>query len=186
MVSVRRFVMSRILIAAVLICTFAVPAQGQFFSLWADEGKSTSEFWTSTPYQAFTIYVFLDPGSDGAFGAEYKMIGPTGHFSTGSTTAPFISAAILGSPYGAPGVSAGFLSCQNDTVWLFAVSCMASGLDPGIYTIEAHDNSSFRGIATCEEPNRPLAEAKTYNSFCYNTSDGSTEDATWGAVKKQY
>ena len=178
--------MSRILIAAVLICTFAVPAQGQFFSLWADEGKSTSEFWTSTPYQAFTIYVFLDPGSDGAFGAEYKMIGPTGHFSTGSTTAPFISAAILGSPYGAPGVSAGFLSCQNDTVWLFAVSCMASGLDPGIYTIEAHDNSSFCGIATCEEPNRPLAEAKTYNSFCYNTSDGSTEDATWGAVKKQY
>lgn len=178
--------MSRILIAAVLICAFAAPAQGQYFSLWADEGKTTSEFWTESPYQLFTIYVFLDPGTDGAFGAEYKMTGPTGHFSTGITAAPFISAAMLGSPYGAPGVSAGFTSCQRDTVWLFAVSCMASSLDPGIYTIEENDLSSFRGIATCTEPNRPRAEAKIYNSFCYNTSDGTTEDATWGAIKKQY
>lgn len=178
--------MSRILIAAVIVCACAVPAQGQYFSLWADEGKTTSEFWTESPYQAFTIYVFLDPGTDGAFGAEYKMTGPTGHFATGNTAAPFISAAILGSPYGAPGVSVGFTSCQIGTVWLFAVSCMASSLDPGIYTIEANDVSSFRGIATCVEPYRPLAEAKSYNSFCYNTDEGIAEDSTWGAIKMQY
>ena len=178
--------MSRFLIAAVLVCAFAMPAQGQFFSLWADEGMTTSEFWTSTTYQVFTVYVFLDPGTDGAFGAEYKMTGPAGHFSTGVATAPFISAAIIGSPFGAPGVSAGFTSCQNDTVWLFAVSCMASSLDPGMYRIEANDNSSFRGIATCVEPDRPLAAATIYNSFCYNTTDGSTEDSTWGAIKRQF
>ena len=178
--------MRRFLIAAVLICVLAVPAQGQYFSLWADEGKSTSEFWTSSPYQAFTIYVFLDPGSDGAFGAEYKMTGPAGHFSTGNTPAPFISAAIIGTAYGAPGISAGFMSCQDDTVWLFAVNCMASSVDPGVYTIVQNDNSSFCGIATCEEPDRPLAEAKPYNTFCYNTTDGSTEDSTWGAIKKQF
>jgi len=178
--------MSRFLIAVVLICAFAVPAQGQYFSLWADEGKTTSEFWTESSYQVFTVYVFLDPGTDGAFGAEYKMTGPTGHFSTGTIAAPFISAAIIGSPYGAPGISAGFTSCQDDTAWLFAVSCMANSLDPGLYTIEANDNSSFCGIATCVEPDRPLAEAKIYNSFSYNTSDGGSEDATWGAIKKQF
>lgn len=178
--------MSRFIIAAVLISLLAVPANGQYFSLWADEGKSTSEFWTESPYQTFTIYVFLDPGTDGAFGAEYKMIGPSGHFSTGNTAAPFISEALIGTPYGAPGISAGFLSCQDDTVWLFAVSCMASSVEPGVYEIVANDNSDFCGIATCAEPDRPLAEAKTYNSFCYNTTDGSTEDSTWGAIKKQF
>ena len=178
--------MSRFLIAAVLICAFAVPAQGQYFSMWADEGKTTSEFWTSSPYQAFTIYVFLDPGSDGAFGAEYKMTGPAGHFSTGNTAAPFISAAIIGSPYGAPGISAGFMSCQDETVWLFAVNCMASSTDPGFYKITENDNSSFCGIATCVEPERPLAEAKPYNNFCYNTTDNTIEDSSWGAIKKQF
>jgi len=178
--------MSRILIAAVLFCACAVPVQGQYFSLWADEGRTTSEVWTESPFQVFTIYVFLDPGTDGAFGAEYKMTGPTGHIATGSTAAPFISAAILGTPYGAPGVSVGFLSCQVDTVWLFAVSCMASSLDPGIYTLEENDVSSFRGIATCVEPYRPRAEANIYKNFCFNTNEGIAEDATWGAIKKQY
>ncbi len=178
--------MSRILIAAILLFAVAVPAQGQVFSMWADESQTTSEFWTSTAYQAFTVYVFLNPGTDGAFGAEYKMTGPEGHFSTGSSPAPFISAALIGSPYGAPGISAGFTSCQDDTVWLFAVSCMASSLDPGMYTIEANDNSSFCGIATCAEPDRPLADAQAYNKFCYNTTDDSTEDSTWGAIKKQF
>jgi hypothetical protein len=178
--------MSRILLAAVLICAASVPAQAQYFSLWADEGKTTSEFWTESPYQAFTIYVFLDPGTDGAFGAEYKMTGPSGHFSTGNTAAPFVSTAVIGSPYGAPGISAGFTSCQNDAVWLFAVSCMASSVEPGVYEIMANDNSSFCGIATCEEPERPLAEATAYNTFCYNTTDDSKQDSTWGAIKKQF
>jgi hypothetical protein len=178
--------MGKILIAAVLACAIAAPAQGQIFSLWADESKSTSEFWTSATYQVFTIYVFLDPGTDGAFGAEYKMTTPAGHFSTGISTAPFISSALIGSPYGAPGVSAGFTSCQDGTVWLFAVSCMAPSLDPGIYEIVKNDNSSFCGIATCEEPGRPLADASAYNKFCYNTSDGTSEDSTWGAIKKQF
>jgi hypothetical protein len=183
---VGRTIMNRLLAAAVLICAFAMPAHGQYFSLWADEGQTTSEFWTTTAYQAFTVYVFLDSGPEGAFGAEYKMTGPPGHFSTGSSTAPFISAAIMGTPYGAPGVSTGFTSCQNGTVWLFAVNCMASSLDPGMYTIAANDISSFCGIATCAEPDRPLAEAQAYNRFCYNTSDDSVENCTWGAIKKQF
>ena len=178
--------MNRLFIAAILVFAFAVPAQGQYFSMWADESQTTSEFWTTTVYQEFTVYIFLDPGADGAFGAEYKMTGPSGHFTTGSSSAPFISAALIGSPYGAPGISAGFTSCQDDIVWLFAVNCMASSLDPGMYTITENDNSSFCGIATCEEPDRPLADATAYNKFCYNTSDDSTEDATWGAIKKQY
>jgi hypothetical protein len=178
--------MSRILIAAVLIGAVAAPAHGQFYSLWADESRTTAEFWTTSPYQTFTIYVFLDPGSDGAFGAEYKMAGPPGHFSTGSSMAPFVSDAVIGQPYGSPGVSVGFTSCQNDTVWLFAVSCMASNVDPGVYTIEENDNSRICGVVTCIEPGRPIVEGKIFNSFCYNTDDGSHEDATWGAIKKQY
>jgi hypothetical protein len=184
--SVRRSVMSRMLIAAILICAFAMPANGQYFSLWADEGRTTSEYWTESPFQAFTIYVFLDPGTDGAYGAEYKLTGPSGHFATGSRAAPFVTASILGNPYGAPGVSVGFSSCQSETVWLFSVDCMTASLDPGLYTIEENDVSSFRGIATCVEPYRPLVEAVAYNSFCYNTTDNTSRDTSWGAIKKQY
>ncbi len=114
------------------------------------------------------------------------MTGPAGHFSTGNTPAPFINSAMIGTPYGAPGISAVFLSCQEDTVWLFAVDCMAGSVEPGVYSIVENDNSSFCGIATCEEPGRPLCDATTYNSFCYNKSDDSTEESTWGAIKIQF
>jgi len=178
--------MKRILLTVLLLCAFAAPAMGQYFSLWADEGQSASEFWTDDPYKAFTIYVFLDPGSDGAFGAEYKLTIPAGHFSTGTTQAQFISTAIIGTPCGAPGISAGFTECQNDTVWLFAVSFMASNTDPGKYRIVENDQSGFCGIATCEEPGRPLVEVDPYNTFCYNTTDDSRAEASWGVIKKQY
>ena len=78
------------------------------------------------------------------------------------------------------------MSCQDETVWLFAVNCMASSTDPGFYKITENDNSSFCGIATCVEPERPLAEAKPYNNFCYNTTDNTIEDSSWGAIKKQF
>ncbi len=182
----RRSAVTRSLIAAVIVLAAALPAQGQQFSLWSDTGQSSSEFWAASPYQQFTIYVFLDPGSDGAKAVEYKLKVPYGHYLSESRQAPIVSDAVIGTPFGPPGVSAGLTSCLTGTAWIFAVTCMASNVDPGIYTLEPHDYSGFIGVATCIEPDRPLAEAKVYNNFRYNTTEGGQEDASWGRIKRRY
>jgi hypothetical protein len=178
--------LGRIIATAAVILCIAVPSQGQQFSLWADEGKSTSEFWTSSAYQPFTIYVFLEPGSDGARGVEYKMTVPSGHFLVESSTAPFVSEAMLGTPFGPPGVSAVFGTCQRSITWVFSLTCMASNTEPGIYSLEPHDETYFFGVVTCIEPGRPKAEGRLLNRFCYNRSDGQLEEASWGVIKRQY
>jgi len=175
--------MKKILLTIAAIALFAAPASAQMFSLWADEGMTSCEFHSAAPYQAFTIDVCLDPGPEGAFAAEYKLIGPEGHFSNGSVKAPFVSAATIGVPFGAPGMAAPFLTCQADLVWIYQVTCMGPDTVPGFYVLVPNDDSGNLGIAICPG-DRPLRDATLYNHFGYN--DGcvvGTEESSWGAIK---
>ena len=134
--------------ALMLFCVIASPVQSQVFSLWGDEAMTSCEVQT-TPYTPFTIYVFLDPGPDGAFAAEYKLIGPPGHFSTSNAKAAFVSGATIGVPFGAPGMAAPFLTCQADLVWIWQVTCMGPNADPGFYILGPNDDSGALRVASC-------------------------------------
>jgi hypothetical protein len=174
--------MKKILLTIAAIALFAAPASAQVYSLWADEAMTSCAV-TTNPYTPFTIFVFLDPGPDGAFAAEYKLVGPAGHFSTANEKAAFVSGATIGVPFGAPGMAAPFLSCQSDLVWVWNVTCMGPTPDPGYYLLEPNDDSGNLGIAICPG-DRPLADATLYNHFGYN--DGclvGTEESSWGAIK---
>ena len=142
-------------------------ARTQMYSLWGDEEMTTCAFHTTAPYQPFTIYVFLDPGADGAFAAEYKLQGPPGHFSTANVKAAFVSGATIGVPFGAPGMAAPFLSCQNALVWVWQVTCMGPDTNPDFYDLEPNDDSGNLGVAICPG-SRPLVDAAVYNHFGYN------------------
>ena len=174
--------MKKILLTIAAIALFAAPASAQMFSLWADEGMTSCAVQTG-PYTPFTIFVFLDPGPDGAFAAEYKLVGPVGHFSTANTKAAFVSGATIGVPFGAPGMAAPFLSCQNDLVWVWNVTCMGPSMDAGFYLLEPNDDSGNLGIAICPG-DRPLADGVLYNYFGFNDDCRiGTEESSWGAIK---
>ncbi len=177
--------MKKILLTIAAIALFAAPVSAaSVLSLWADEGMSACEVYTAAPYQAFNVFVFLEPGMDGAFAVEYMLAAPAGHFAPSMVINPVVSAATIGVWFGEPGISAPFTTCQSELFWVVNLNMMAPNVDPGFYTLELNVNSEFMGVATCEEPMRPMVSGSAYNHFGFN--DGcvvGTEESSWGAIK---
>ena len=182
--SKRRLVIS---VSILLICLFASPVRSQYYesymSLYADEERTSYQVFTSGPGQLVDFYVFLHPGSDGAFGVEYKLIGPEGHFLISYIANPFVSLH-FGSPFDYPGVSVAFIKCRTEILWVFHVTIFASTVDPGFYDIVPHDYYEFLGVAICPDP-RPLRDAYVLNRLRFN-QPVATEETSWGAIKGIY
>lgn len=177
--------MKKILLTIAAIALFAAPVSAaSVLSVWADDGMTACETYTAAPYQPFNVYVFLEPGADGAFAVEYKLIAPVGHFATVQTPSPVVSEATIGVWFGSPGISAPFTACQVNTFWVVNLTMMSPNTDPGFYTLELNDNSLFLGVATCEEPLRPMIDGTAYNFFGFNDACVvGTEESSWGAIK---
>lgn len=153
-----------------LALALARPASAQsttpMFSLWADDEMTCCDVYPGGPYQPFNVYVFLHPGSDGAFAAEYKLTALPGHFSVANVKNTFVSPAALGLWLGAPGISVGFTSCQSTVVWIINLTMMAPNTTPGYYVLEQNDDTDFLGVAICPEP-RPMVAGIVYNYLGY-------------------
>jgi len=149
-------------------CLVPGPSTAQMFSLWTDEGMTDCDVFLAGPYTPFSVYVFLDPGLEGAFAAEYKLTVLPGHFSPGGNViSPVVSGATIGVWYGSPGISAPFTSCQTELFWIVQLNMMSPNTDPGYYTVEPNDDTGFMGVAICPDP-RPLKDAYLYNRFGFN------------------
>ena len=177
--------MKKILLTIAAIALFAAPVSAaSVLSLWADEGMSIDEVYKTLPYQAFNVYVFLEPGVNGAFAVEYMLATPAGHFANPVTVSPVVSAATIGVWYGSPGISAPFTSCQSELFWVVNLTMLSPDTEPGFYTLELNANSQFLGVATCEEPMRPMEDGSAYNNFGFNNEGVvGTEESSWGAIK---
>ena len=176
--------MKKALIVALAMFVISAPATAQQISLWADEGMSDCSVTTTAPYQEFNVYVFLEPGIDGAFAVEYMLTTPAGHFSPSMVINPVVSAATIGVWFGEPGISAPFITCQVSTFWVVNLTMMSPSTEPGFYTLELNTNSEFLGVATCEEPMRPMVDGTAYNFFGFNDACVvGTEESSWGAIK---
>jgi hypothetical protein len=179
--------MKKVLLTIAVIALMAAPATAQKLSIWADADQQACDVMGVGAYSPFHVFVFLEPGPDGAFAVEYKLATPVGHFSPGGNViAPFVSGATIGVWYGSPGISAPFTSCQSDLVWVVDLTMMSPNADLGYYTLELNESSSFMGVAICPGT-RPLLDATAYNHFGFNTECVvGTEDASWGAIKSMY
>jgi hypothetical protein len=180
----------RAAVVVTVIMLAASPVSAQMMSLWGDESMSTCDHVATGAYTPFEVYVFLDPGPEGAFAVEYMLWIPPGHFSTIQTPAPFVSTATIGSWTGAPGISAPFTSCQTDLVWVCSVTMMSPDTEPNAYFLLPHNINGFRGVAICPG-DRPLREVPAYNCFgfnvsCWDCSQYSTEETSWGKIKSLY
>jgi len=184
----RQLVVLTILFGMLFMYASSISAQSPIFYLWGDEEKVRCDVYPVGPYIAFNVYVFLIPGADGAFAAEYKLTGLPGHFMIAHEPGPLASGATLGNPFGPPGFSVSFIMCLTEPTWVWKVECMAPDMDPGYYTLEPHDETGFFGVALCSG-DRPLVDGWLYGQFGYN-SDGwcrfGTEESSWGAIKALY
>jgi len=161
-------------VLVLVLCSIPATTHSQRFSLWGDE------YWVDWCVETdadsatyFSFYVYLEPGVDGAFAAEYKIPSIDEEFTKyiciGYEANPVVSAATIGNPYGAPGISAPFTSCQTDELWIYKINMVALFVKEKKYiTIEPHDYSDFMGIATCQEPLRPMKDAYLWNNFRIN------------------
>jgi hypothetical protein len=175
--------MKKIILTIAAIALFAVPASANVLSLWADEAMTSCEVTTMAPYTPFNVFVFLEPGVEGAFAVEYMLVVLPGHFSTAQAISPVVSAATIGVWIGSPGISAPFVSCQADLLWVVNLTMMAPDIAPGHYMIVANESAGAMQVAICADP-RPLLEATAYNYLGFN--DGcvvGTEESSWGAIK---
>jgi hypothetical protein len=175
--------MKKVILTIAAIALLAVPASANVLSLWADEAMTSCQVETQAPYTPFNLFVFLEPGVEGAFAVEYKLEILPGHFSNAQVINPVVAGATIGVWIGSPGISVPFLSCQADLLWIINLTVMAPDTEPGHYMLMANESSGFMQVAICPDP-RPLVEATAYNYFGFN--DGcvvGTEESSWGAIK---
>lgn len=163
------------------------PVQSQYYesymSLYADEERTSYQVFTNGPNQTVDFYVFLQPGSDGVFGVEYKLIGPVGHILMSYIPNPFVSLHI-GLPFDSPGVSVAFIKCRTEILWVFHITMIALTVDPGFYYLVPHDDTQLLSVAICPDP-RPLRDAYVLNRLRFN-QPVATEETSWGAIKGIY
>lgn len=171
-----------------LMYAASVSAQLSAFHLWGDEDKVRCDWFPPEPFTVMHMYLFLTPGRDGAFAAEYKLITPPGHFAISSEPGPMFSGASIGNPAGPPGISVSFIMCQVQEVLVWKFQFMAQDLTPGYYIVGPHEDTGFLGVAICAG-DRPMQEGYLYGQFGYH-ADGfcrfGVEESSWGAVKSLY
>jgi len=156
--------------------------------MWRDAEMGQCSFFPEAPYTGFDIYVFIEPSAEGVLAVEYKLQGPAGHFMFADEPASIVSGAVLGTPYGPPGISADLLTCQTEMVWVWRVTCMAHNLEPGSYLLYPHDDTGFRGVSICSD-GHPMVEAPFLGEYGYNTIGFcfiATEESSWGTIKSLY
>ena len=177
-------------VALLLLLPATSPVQAQTLSLWGDEAMTACDVLKEAPYQPFDLYVFLEPGAEGAFAVEYRLWAPPGHFSTSQVISPVVSGATIGVWYGAPGIIAPFTSCQNDLLWVCQLTMMSPDTDPNGYFLLPHAEDDFCGVAICPG-DRPLRDAWVNNCFgfnvpCWHCFEYSNEETSWGAIKEMH
>ena len=162
---------------------FAVPASAQMYHLYSDEAMTSCENYNGA-YMGFTVLLILDPGPDGAFGAEYYMEFPP-NIIQNPAPVPFANIAVsMGDAVGGAGLSLGFDFCQIDPFVLYTFNAFPLGTDPGYIRVLPHPDTGIVAVATCEEPLRPTIEAAVGNYFGFHdTCEISTEESSWGAIK---
>ena len=174
-----------ILLMIAAISLLAASASAQMYHLYSDESMTTNHYFGEA-YIGFPVLLILEPGPDGAFGAEYYMEFPH-NIIQNPAPVPFPGIAVsMGDPIGGAGISLGFEVCQTETFVLYTFNAFPLDTTPGLIRVLPHPDTGIVAVATCEEPLRPTIEAWVYNYFYYNQCWQGTEESSWGAVKAQY
>jgi hypothetical protein len=175
--------MKKVLLTIAAIALFAVPASAQVLSIWADEGMTSCEH-AGPAFAGFDVYLVLEPGTLGAFAAEYQLVIPANLLVQFTYPSDAIS-IVKDNPIGPPGVSVGFDVCQNQTFVLYHFYMVPLSDVPGHIQVIANGDTGKLIVAACiPDDIRPEVPCAVYNYFGFN--DGcivGTQESSWGAIK---
>ena len=82
--------MKKILLTIAAIALLAAPASAQMYSIWSDETMTDCDFYGAA-YGPFNVYLLLEPGPTGVFGAEYMFTLPAPVIAQVTTPSPLIA-----------------------------------------------------------------------------------------------
>ena len=173
--------MKKILLTIAAIALFAAPASAQMYSVWGDAEMTTCDA-DGAAYEAFPVFLILEPGPTGAFAAEYRLSVPTNLVVQVTNPSPEISVAMGDATNGA-GISLGFLTCQSDPFVVYDFLMFPMDVTPGFIMVEPHAGTGKLIVAECPGDRIEL-DALVYNYFGWH--DGcliGTKDSSWGAIK---
>jgi len=173
--------MKKILLTIAAIALFAAPVSAQVYSVWGDAEMTTCESY-GAPYAAFPVFLILEPGPTGVFGAEYMLTVPTNLVVQVTNPSPVISVAMGDATNGA-GISLGFTACQNEPFVVYDFMMFPMDEVPGYIMVEQHGETGKLIIAECPGDRAELP-ATVYNYFGWH--DGcvvGTKESSWGAIK---
>lgn len=174
--------MKKILLTIAAIALFAAPASAQMYSVWSDATMTVCEFNTAAPYVPFNVYLMLEPGPTGVFGAEYRFSAPATIIAQVTTPSPLIAVA-MGDALNGTGISLGFSSCQTAPFVVYNWMMLPLAVTPGFFMVEANTSTGKLIVAECPGDRAELP-ATVYNYFGFNDACVvGTEETSWGAIK---
>lgn len=158
--------------------TFVDYSQPGRIGLWADEFRGSNEV-DVPPYTVFRIYFWVNGGSSGIHGVEYRLPYPQTYVMIGVTLNPFIAALELGEPFGGHAVS--LTGCQFPWAWSHYIDCLMIDALEETVQILPHPETGLVQVSTCQA-GYPLIVPELVSALYINGVPIATLLAGWDAA----
>ena len=186
--------MKRFLMISLAVLLFSTAASAQtdgYLCLFSDVDHTTWCANAPTIPGTFTMYIYLLPRADGAFGAEFMLDYPDDpDIMTTLETYNSDITIIMGAL--GTGVGVGFNECKTDWFLIASQPIITMSAVQAVVSIAPHPTSGGPSLADCG-PLHAKYDAVMWNSLYINYPPGSPEcsatanaASTWGAIKNMY
>jgi hypothetical protein len=151
--------------------------------LYVDDAHSMCEVINPGGFYPFEMWVWLYPSSKGMICAEFMCCYPANIIQSTVTWSPELSVT-LGDL--ATGLSACFVSCFWDWIWVAHQACYLTDTVPGFIEVCPHPDVGVYQFANCD-PGYPTEPILVLNHLALNQPCRvGTENVSWGAIKSLY
>ncbi|MDD3642994.1 MAG: hypothetical protein PHQ19_06000 [Candidatus Krumholzibacteria bacterium] len=174
-----------ILVLAGALCAAAAAAGAAHFpyiGLYADQGHSDCD-WEGPPFSTATFWVWVLPGDDGIFCAEFEIVTPANVINASTGTNPEAGYSV-GDALVAPGTTICFPDCRTDWVWTHSLACLIIDSSKTQIRIEPHGDYGIVRAAVCTEPVENVEMVVLTHLFINQTCAIGDRPSSWGAVKQ--
>ena len=127
-----------------LVCCPVVAGHIPYIGLYADDGHSDCD-WEGPAFSTPTFWVWVLPGDDGIYCAEFEIIVPLNVINAFTETNP-AAGYHIGDALVAPGTTLCFSVCQTDWVWTHRLLCLVTDAIPSLILIGEATEIIFAAI----------------------------------------
>lgn len=178
--------MKKVLMLLVALTLFAGAAHAgyPYVAVYGDAARTVTE---NCATEAFTVWVWHYPSSEGMQSAEFAMTMCPNCYNIAKVPNPD-NTLIMNDPTAPSGGAITFLTCANDWKWSYQITVLPTAPIAGYVEVIPHPGTGLIQQASCDEDaGYPLYPVIFYHRFGHCT-DGQidAEDASWGAIKGMY